>query len=161
MSVGEFVTSFFKKTKESGPTMAGLGLPVRVLHGPFQFQIRLLKGTAYEVQVSTDLVTWVGIAKETAPENIFDYVDSDASKFGFRFYRVIVNGVASDVVLGFATVTVPPGFSMIANPLNGPNNSVAGLFPKMSDGTMLHKFDTLMFRLNENEVKFGKWINPS
>ena len=64
-------------------------------------------------------------------------------------------------VLGYATVTLPPGFSMIANPLNRTDNSVAELFKGMPDGTSLSRFDTRFSRLTENNLKGGKWTNPT
>ena len=158
--VGDYVTSFFTRSKNAGPTSAVIGTPIRVPHGPFQFSIQLPKGTPYEVQAGSDLVNWLTIANETAPEQNFDYVDADASKFGFRFYRVVSKELCSNTVLGFASVSVPPGFCMVANPFQAADNSVAALFPKMPDGSTLHKFDTRFFKLNENVVKYGRWTNP-
>ena len=73
---------------------------------------------------------------------------------------MLAGDVLSLNVIGYASVTLPPGFSMIANPLDGPSNSVGEMFKGWPDGTTLNKFDTRFFRLAENEIKFGKWTNP-
>jgi hypothetical protein len=64
-------------------------------------------------------------------------------------------------VLGYLSITLPPGFSMIANPLQATTNTVGKVFKDWPDGTTLNKFDTQLFRLAENEVKSSQWTNPS
>jgi len=142
----------------SAPTLSEA---VRFPYGPFRFKTRLNRGALCEFHASTDLLNWRTLAKETAAAETLDYVDSDASKHSHRFYRVSANGVFSDNILGYASITLPPGFSLIANPLRGANNSVAELFKGWPDGTTLNKFDTRFFRLSENAVAHGKWANLS
>ena len=137
-----------------------LGDAVRFPYGPFSFKTRLRKGTDYVIEASTDLQHWNFIARDTASAETIEHIDSEAFKFSHRFYRVLAGGVLSLNVLGYASVTLPPGFSMIANPLDGPSNSVGEMFKGWPDGTTLNKFDTRFFRLAENEIKFGKWTNP-
>jgi len=43
---------------------------------------------------------------------------------------------------GFVKITVPPGSSMIANPLNTRTNTLTGLFPNPPDGTTFYKFNS-------------------
>jgi hypothetical protein len=88
-------------------------------------------------------------------------VDSEASKHSHRLYRVIAEGVQSANIIGYASTTLPPGFSMIANPFDAVSNSVGELLKGWPDGTTLNKFDTRLFRMADNEVKFGKWTNPT
>lgn len=44
--------------------------------------------------------------------------------------------------VGFVNVSVPPGFSMIANPLQGSDHKVSTLFAGVPNGTSIYKFDT-------------------
>src|SRR5437870_3757858 len=87
----EFVTSFIRK-KPAAITNPHLTTAIRFPHGPFQFKIRVAPGTAYEIEGTTDLKTWIPLANNTAADENFEYLDSDAPKFGFRFYRVIAGG---------------------------------------------------------------------
>src|SRR6266700_1076954 len=132
----------------------------RFPYGPFRFKTALAKGIPYSILTSSDMVNWNPIAEGTAGNDGLEYVDSDASKFNHRFYRVVAGEVPSSNILGYASVTLPPGFSLIGNPLNAPSNTVGQLFKDWPEGTMLNKFDTRLFRLGENAVKNGSWINP-
>jgi hypothetical protein len=134
---------------------------VRFPYGPFKFRSILPAGTEYSILASTDLATWLLVFNDLTTTGQMEYVDSDASKHNHRFYRVVVGAVSSANVLGFVSITLPPGFSLIANPLHGESNTVADLFKDWPDGTSVSKFDTHMFRLAENELKRGKWSNPS
>ncbi len=160
-AVGGFVTSFIRKNKSNVILSPTLGSPVRFPHGPFQFQIRLPLGSAYQVFASTDLQNWMVLSEGTAASEMVDYVDSEASRFSFRFYRVTTQISASTNVLGYAAVPFPPGFSMIANPFSAASNTVGSLLAGLPDGTTLCKFDTSLFRLTNNAVKLGKWVNAS
>src|ERR1051325_11125066 len=108
----------------------------RFPYGPFQFKTQLPKGTAYTIQACTDLKTW----------------------------NTILEGVAGEVsslnVIGYVSTTLPPGFSMIANPLDTPKNTVTEMFKAWPDGTTFSKFDTRFFKLAENGVQGAKWTNP-
>jgi hypothetical protein len=155
------ITSFIKKNKTVVAAPPALSSALRFPHGPFQFQISVTNGCTYDIQSSPDIKNWTSIASGTAQSDSIDYVDSEASKFSFRFYRALCGQFVSRNILGYATVIIPPGFSMIANPLNAPSNTVASLFPNMPDGTTLCKFDTSLFRLTNNLVKNGKWTNAN
>lgn len=155
-----FLTNFIRKSKVAVATAPVLYSAVRsVPHGPFQFQVKATNGCAYEIQASSDIRNWSSLASGCAQADSIEYVDSNASKFNFRFYRALCGELVSNNLIGYATVTVPPGFSMIANPFNSPSNFVSALFPNMADGTTLCKFDTSLFRLTNNSVKNGKWTN--
>jgi hypothetical protein len=123
--------------------------------------VALPKGAPYTIEASTDLQHWTAIANGVSAVESFDYLDSEAFKFSYRYYRVATEAAMSVNVLGYASVTLPPGFSMIANPLDGASNTVADLFADWPDGTTFSKFDPRMFRLCENAVKGGKWLNPT
>ncbi len=161
-SATEFVTGFFSKNKTQPPIPPELHSASRVPHGAFQFQMRVAIGVPYEIQASPDLQTWLPVANGTSATEMVDFVDSDAPKFNYRFYRAIAaETLTSRNVIGYATLSLPAGYSMIANPLSASNNSVAALFPTLPDGTTLSKFDTKLFRLTENVLNSGKWKMPS
>ncbi len=162
--------SFFGRIRESFSGKAGsrdgfapptLGSGTRFPYGPFRFETALPKGVPYEIQVSSDLEHWVTIAGDVAGGPGIEYVDSEASKYNHRFYRVVANEVHSANIIGYASTTLPPGFSMIANPFDAASNAVTELFKGWPDGTTFNKFDTRLFRLSDNAVKYGKWINPT
>ena len=134
---------------------------IRFPYGPFRFRTMLPKGTAIEVLASTDLKNWNPIWKSIAGQDPIEYVDSQAHKFSYRFYRLLAGEVYSRNVIGYVTITLPPGFSMIANPLEGSTNRIADQFGEWPDGTTLSKYDTRFFRLEENAVKDGQWQNSS
>ncbi len=160
-SVSESVASFFgKRTKAMPVARVHLHSAVRFPYGPFQFKFQLPKGVAYEIQASANLEVWQATLTGKAGDDPVDYVDSDASKFSYRFYRALAEGIPSANVIGYATVNVSPGYSMIANPLQAPSNSLSAILPGMREGTALNKFDTLQFKLTENAVRGGRWINP-
>jgi hypothetical protein len=145
-------------TPITAPTLEGA---TRFPYGPFRFKARLPKGTPYVVETSPDLRTWSLLVKEITNTETIECVDSEAFKFSYRFYRLLAGLVQSTNVIGYAAVTVPPGFSMISNPLDAPSNNVAALFKGWPDGTTLNKFDTRFFKLAENAVKGGKWSNTA
>jgi hypothetical protein len=133
-----------------------LGQAWRFPYGAFRFATRLPKGTKYTMQASTDLRTWTEIGQGTATEAPLEYVDSEAFKFTHRFYRLQAGKVFSANIIGFASVTLAPGFSMIANPFDS-SQTVGEMFKGWPEGTTLNKFDTRLFRLTENGVKSGQW----
>ena len=160
-SVGQSISGLFGRKRKAAVTAAArLGSAARFPYGPFQFKFQIAKGVSYEIQTSSNLEAWEPISSAKSADETVEYVDSDASKFSYRFYRVLAGTVFSDNVVGYASISVPPGYSLIANPLHAPSNAVSAILPDMPDDTALNKFDTHLFRLTENAVKNGKWINP-
>ena len=149
------------RTQTAPVTAPYLNEAVRFPYGPFRFRTQLPKGTNYIVLASTDLKNWTPISKSIAGLEPIEYVDSEAFKFSYRFYRLLAGGAYSVNVLGYVSVTLPPGFSMIANPLAGSVSRVADLFNGWPEGTSLNKYDTRLFALDKNEVKDGRWVNGS
>lgn len=135
--------------------------PVRFPYGPFKFKIQTAKRVSCTILASSDFSHWNPITAEQTTADSQEYVDSEAPKFSYRFYRAIAGGLPSATVLGFVSITLPPGFSLIANPFQRGNNIVAESFKGWKDGTTVNKFDTLLVRLTENAVKNGKWTNSN
>jgi hypothetical protein len=75
-----------------------------------------------------------------------------------------VAAVKADVfsvnVVGYVTKNYPVGFSIINNPLNGTNNTVATLFPNPPFFTQIYKFDPLTGYASANTFA-GTWSDPS
>src|SRR5437763_6927438 len=71
-----------------------LGSAMRFPYGPFQFKTRLAKETPYTIQASTDLKNWKTVAESSAQTETVDYIDSEASEFSHRFYRLLVGEIA-------------------------------------------------------------------
>ena len=158
--MGKSITSLFKKRTEAPPAPAHLGPWFKHPFGAFQFGIKLTSATPFEVHASTNLTQWTVIASVRATKAEIDYVDTEASKFNFRFYRVVSGGMTSNNVIGYANVPTPPGFTMVANPFQTTNNRISELLPSLPEGSMFNKFDNLKFRLSDNAFKQGKWSNP-
>jgi len=164
------IRSFIGRIRQSFKGEAGFGTEpapptlrsgTRFPYGPFRFETALPEGVPYQIQAASDLEHWVTIIEDVAQRPGIEYVDSEAAKYNHRFYRVVANGVHSANVIGYASATLPPGFSMIANPFDAASNEVGELIKGWPDGTTFNKFDTRLFRLSDNSVKHGKWTNPS
>ena len=77
-----------------------------------------------------------------------------------------VSGVAQTVysvnAVGFVNVVIPAGpnsFSILANPLDAADNSVAALFPSAPTGSAIYKFVGGAFVANNRG--FSAWSNPT
>ncbi|MGC8742625.1 MAG: hypothetical protein ACP5T0_01945 [Verrucomicrobiia bacterium] len=151
---------FGKNRKKEFPAPVMIN-PQKLPYGSFKFQIKTAVAGEYQIYVSTNLNTWVSIANGKVNQNILEYVDSDASKSGFRCYRVVVNGKASENIIGYATINLPPGFALIANPFKNQDNTIQKLFLDMPNGATINKFENLKFRLVENQLKEGRWSSPN
>jgi hypothetical protein len=63
--------------------------------------------------------------------------------------------------VGYVNVNVPPGFSMIANPLNASTNTITALFGAAPDGTVIYKFNPATGTYTSNLKDFGEWSIPN
>ena len=163
--------TFMRRIGISGASLEGKTVPqsappvlkdaVRQPNGTFQFKAQLAKGTPFVVQSSIDTENWSPLLNGVATGELTSYADGQASRFNYRFYRLLAGHTQASNVLGYVSTTLPPGFSMIANPLESPINTVGKVFKDWPDGTTLNKFDTQQFRLIENAVNFGQWTNSS
>src|SRR2546425_2353487 len=102
--VGHSIVSLFgKKSKSAVGARPHLTSAERFPYGAFRCKFRLPKGVEYEVHASPNLQTWEPILAGKSGGEPVDSVDSEASKFSYRFYRVSVEGIWSDNVVGYAT----------------------------------------------------------
>jgi hypothetical protein len=70
----------------------------------------------------------------------------------------MAQSVFSVNAVGFVTVDVPKGLSMIANPLVAPTNTISALFASAADGTTIYKYDGTSFSINTFDL--GEWGTP-
>jgi hypothetical protein len=150
----------FAAKKPEPEMVLALSDAVRMPNGSFHFRTQLPKGTPFVVHSSSDRQNWSPVLNGISTGEIMSFADSHASKFNHRFYRLVA-GKSQSNILGYVSITLPPGFSMISNPLNSPANVVGRVFKDWPDGTTLNKFDTELFRLVENSVKFNQWTNAA
>jgi len=150
---------FLRGRKSDLPAPPILREPERFPYGPFRCKTQLLPGSQYSVLASPNLRTWIPIHQGKAQDGPVEYLDSEAPKFTYRFYRLLTDEVYSANVIGYASVSLPPGFSIITNPFDS-SATVEDTFKKWPDGTSLNRFDTRLFRLVENAIKAGKWLAP-
>ena len=61
--------------------------------------------------------------------------------------------------VGYVNVTVPKGFSLIANPLKAATNTVGALLASAPDGVTVYKYGATGFSINGKE--FGDFANPT
>jgi hypothetical protein len=152
--------SIFAAKKSPSKVAPLLKDATRQLNGTFHFTAQLPKGTPFVVQASTDLENWSPVLNGIATGELTSYADGQAARYNYRFYRVLAGQARASNVLGYVSITLPPGFSMVANPLESPANTVGTMLKDWPDGTTLNRFDPQQFRLVENAVKLGQWTNP-
>ena len=155
--LGALLSKAASRRAHMEPVATTLSEPVRVPYGAFKFKVQKPKGTACRIVASSDLMNWMPLV---ASLTTGEYLDSDAPKFSHRFYRAEMGAGTCSNAIGYASVSLPPGFSLIANPFVG-TGTVGSLFKGWPDGTTLNKFDTLLVRLVENAVEAGKWTRPN
>jgi hypothetical protein len=71
----------------------------------------------------------------------------------------MAQSVFSVNAVGFVTVDVPKGLSMIANPLVAPTNTISVLFASAADGTTIYKYNGTAFTINTFDL--GEWGLPN
>jgi hypothetical protein len=162
------VTSFFQKITAKAGSVGSpppiqvpvLSEAVRIPYGPFRFKGEVVPGTPYEIQATTNFKKeWTTIASDIS-KGEFEYIDPEATKLSYRFYRLNANGVYSLNVVGYVTYTLAPGSSMVGNSFARTDYTVAELFKGMPEGTLLQKFDGSLYKLTDNLIKNGRWQNP-
>lgn len=66
----------------------------------------------------------------------------------------------SQTIAASYNLTIPPGFSSIANHLDHGANTVAKLLPSVPEGTLLYKFDNIREIHTVNQFQSGEWLRP-
>lgn len=123
-------------------------------------QIHASPGQEVEVFSTRDLKNWELLETVMAAKETTVYSDQKAGQAAALFYRA-VSGAFTSNILGFVTVEIPPGYSMVGNPLRNPASQVSALFPSMPEETTLNKFSLVTFSLSKNSFGPRGWSNPS
>jgi len=152
-----FSTSPLRGRGQTATAPPHLTNPKRFPYGAFRFDIQLSKGVPYAVHASSDLVTWTEINRDITCDISTEFLDSSAHKYGHRFYQATCHGPCASNVLGYASTTVSPGYSMVANPFTGGSNHVEEVLAGWPEGTAVTRFDPAQFRLKESVLEGGKW----
>ena len=152
------LSRFFAKGKAPA-VPPSLRAPVRFPFGQFEVQLHAALGQECTLETTRDFKSWEVAQQITAAKEQTAITDSNAEKHTALFYRVRSGDFTSNYV-GFLTIEIPPGHSMIANPLQGVSNTVADLLPGMPEGTILTRLNQVTFHLSENHYRQKGWANP-
>lgn len=71
----------------------------------------------------------------------------------------VAQTVYSVNAVGYVNLTIPVGFSMIANPLNTTNNAITSLMPAPPEDTTIYKWTGTSYAITA--YSFGTWDNPN
>ena len=131
----------------------------------FHMSVRAGTGPDYRIEASTNLATWSLLGTGQTTGQVLEFTDPSATNYLARFYRaksVASGAVACENAVGFVRLWIPPGFSMVANPLLTTNASIAALFKDMPAGTIVYLYDVVSgFSVNEFEPSaYGGWTIP-
>jgi hypothetical protein len=71
--------------------------------------------------------------------------------------------VYSQNVVGYTSLSIAPGYNLIANQLVTANNKIPQLFPNVPGGTTVYKFNnaTGQFSINQYDADFQEWLDPN
>jgi hypothetical protein len=145
---------------------------------PNQLQLSAgaVSGVAYLLQSSTNLIDWKFIATNqpgtalnfTAPITVSQtnlyyrtlYVFGSVTPASISSALASRNFSANAV--GFANVIAPPGFSLLANPLNTTSNYLNNLLSYVPDNTQIYKFNGQQYSTHTFFTSLGRWdTNPT
>jgi hypothetical protein len=141
----------------------GIATAQRLPNGSFNIVAAGTAGRTNSVHVSSDLVTWTLLTNLVNVGGTVNIVDSEAAVLSRRFYRIWAESLFLSNVVGFAHVTVPPGYSIIANQFIQPTNTVAAVLTGVPGGTSFSKFRPVTgdFSINNFDPVFLSWLDPN
>ena len=106
---------------------------ISITPGSFSFNISSTAGPNWTVYSSSDLVNWT---QAKTGSGAGSYMDPAVVGVTDRVYQVSGSYCCSEPV-GFAHVSIAPGWALIANQFEEPDTTLNGLFSPMADGTYL------------------------
>jgi hypothetical protein len=92
----------------------------------------------HTIEASPDLRQWVPIGNQAGP-----FHDPESQTLSRRFYRINDNGLYSRNIVGYYRLSLGAGFSLVANQLDTPNNTVASIFDSAPEGAYVYKWDRI------------------
>src|SRR6266480_2545573 len=119
------------------------------------------------------LLTLAASFEKLAPHTELNIITAMRTKTLILTAVLSAAGVASSLAqgtvysvnaVGYVNLTIPTGFSMIANPLNNTaanGNTVSNLFPSVPIGTTIYKFDNVAGTYSINQFSFAGWGSPN
>lgn len=157
-AVQSFSTFFTGKPKVAEPPH--LLNPIRHGTGEFEFQLSAKPGKAIELQISRDFQKWERLKTIERSSELVVISDRKAGEYKELFYRAVCGDLKSNY-LGFMSVELPPGYSMISNPLQSPSHEIGALFPRAPEGTILSRFSLATGAMSNNKFEQGRWETPN
>ena len=128
--------------------------------GEFRFRIAGPGLDRTSVEFTSDWNSWSVLTEcDVTPEGT-EIVDGNVRN-SWRFYRPAVQEGRTSVQIGYVIKTIPAGYSMIANPLEAKNNTVASLLPAVPDGMLVYKWIEGRQAWTCNSYSFGEWDDPT
>jgi len=141
----------------------GITSAQRLPNGSFSLAADGAVGRTNAVHISTDLVSWTLLTNVVNSSGVINIVDPEAAIVSRRFYRIWAESIFLSNVVGFAKVSVPPGYSIVANQFVPATNKVAVVLAGVPGGTTLSKFRpaTGDFSINNYDPIFQSWLDPN
>lgn len=133
--------------------------PVSYGLGEFELRIEAAPGQEVELQSTRDFKSWETAGTVTGRKEGATFSQKHAGNYHALFYRAVTGKHVSNY-LGYLTLELPAGHSLISNPLQSPSMEIAALFPLVPEGTTLNKFNVTTFALVKNTFKRGRWSDP-
>jgi hypothetical protein len=89
------------------------------------------------------------------------YVTAATETQGLFTLEAAGSPVFSDNIVGYVNLTLPPGLSLIANPLYYTNNALSFWLPEAADGAQVYKYTANGgYEVSTFDAALGAWSNP-
>lgn len=126
-----------------------------------EFRFRLLgpELAVYAIEHSADLRTWSFLTYGAASEAGTEVIDAPGTS-GRRFYRASQGADPVSTQIGWVTRSVPVGYSLLANPLEAEDNTIAALWPSLPEGVQVFKWIEGRQLWACNSFSLGRWSDP-
>jgi hypothetical protein len=114
--------------------------------GTYDYQINISgapSGATCQIFTSTDLGNWTSLGSITLSGTSGTYTHANASwATSQRYYRVKTGSTFFRNIFGFAKISVPVGYTMLANPfITSANNTLASVFQGAPLNSQIYKYN--------------------
>ena len=136
----------------------------------------IVEGVSIPAVLPGELVYVQIRAWEAAAGSLFEEAQNSGGKRGMSKVLGVITGGSGEppslpsnlaglesfgMIVDSHTMMVPPGFSLISNPLFRGSNTVVEILPNVPEGTILYRFDNRTKTFSVNGYDFAKWSNES
>jgi hypothetical protein len=131
--------------------------------GQFQVTVTGPASASVSLETSPDLSTWTNYANFTlSGGGSYNYTDTSASP-SVRFYRASISSSSQQScnVVGYVDRTMPTGYSMHCNPLNGSDNHIDAILPDLPPGSQLSRWDEAAQQYRTYTMMPWGWDDPN